>query len=76
MNNFLGYFIAGVTILTPLVVFIVFLILAVIHIRKCKKGEEGKAKAITFSIITGVALMYILAEVLMVFVLSQGVAHM
>ena len=60
----------------PPIVFIVFLILAIIHICKFKKGQEGKGKAIAFSIVSGVAFLYTAAEALLVIWLSMAISHM
>jgi len=60
----------------PPVVFIIFSVLSIIHIRKAKKKEERPVKAIVFGVISTVALMYTVGEILLVCFLAAAVAHM
>lgn len=74
MFDNLMYLISGMSIIAPPVIFVVFLINALIHIRKYKKGAEGKAVA--YSIVSGVALVYTVSEVLLLIWFAAGIAHM
>lgn len=76
MFDYIGIWLSALSFLALPVIFIIFLILAVIHIRKAKKKEEGKGKAIAYSIVSGVALIYIISAIIMVIWLAQGISHM
>lgn len=76
MFDILMYLISGVSSIAPPVIFVVFLINALIHIRKYKKGTEGKGKAVAYSIVSGVALVYTVSEVLLLIWFAAGIAHM
>ena len=76
MFDNLMYLISGVSIIAPPVIFVVFLINALIHIHKYKKGAEGKGKAVAYSIVSGVALVYTVSEVLLLIWFVAGIAHM
>jgi hypothetical protein len=70
------YLILMAMFLAPPVAFIFCLINAIRHIIKYKKGEEGKTKAVVYSIVTGAAFTYLIAEALLVIWLAEGIAHM
>ena len=58
------------------VMFIVFLILALVQIPKVKRKETGKAKLVTFSVLSSVFLFYTIIEVVFIIMLASAVAHM
>ena len=62
--------------LAPPIAFVFCLINAIRHIIKCKKNQEGKTKAVVYSIITGAVFIYLIAEALLIIWFAQGIAHM
>lgn len=62
--------------LTPPIAFVFCLINAIRHIIKFKKNQEGKTKAVVYSIITGAVFIYLIAEALLIIWFAQGIAHM
>lgn len=62
--------------LAPPIAFVFCLINAIRHIIKFKKNQEGKTKAIVYSIITGAVFIYLIAEALLIIWFAQGIAHM
>lgn len=62
--------------LAPPIAFVFCLINAIRHIIKFKKNQEGKTKAVVYSIITGAVFIYLIAEVLLIIWFAQGIAHM
>ena len=62
--------------LAPPLAFVFCLINAIRHIIKFKKNQEGKTKAVVYSIITGAVFIYLIAEALLIIWFAQGIAHM
>ena len=62
--------------LAPPIAFVFCLINAIRHIIKFKKNQEGKTKAVVYSIITGSVFIYLIAEALLIIWFAQGIAHM
>ncbi len=62
--------------LAPPIAFVFCLINAIRHIIKFKKNQEGKTKAVVYSIITGAVFIYLIAEALLIIWFAQGIAHM
>ena len=62
--------------LAPPIAFVFCLINAIRHIIKFKKNQEGKTKAVVYSIITGAVFIYLVAEALLIIWFAQGIAHM
>ena len=62
--------------LAPPIAFVFCLINAIRHIIKYKKNQEGKTKAVVYSIITGAVFIYLIAEALLIIWFAQGIAHM
>lgn len=62
--------------LAPPIAFVFCLINAIRHIIKFKKNQEGKTKAVVYSIITGAVFVYLIAEALLIIWFAQGIAHM
>ena len=62
--------------LAPPIAFVFCLINAIRHIIKFKKNQEGKTKAVVYSIITGAVCIYRIAEALLISWFAQGIAHM
>ena len=62
--------------LAPPIAFVFCLINAIRHIIKFKKNQEGKTKAVVYSIITGAVFIYLNAEALLIIWFAQGIAHM
>ena len=58
------------------VMFIVFLILALVQIPKVKRKETGKAKLVTFAVLSSVFLCYTVVEIVFICILAAAVAHM
>lgn len=68
--------VSGLSFLAVPVVFIVSLIQAIRYWAKFKKNQEGKGKAVAFTITFTVAAVNLLAEVLLVIWFAIGIAHM
>ena len=62
--------------LAPPIAFVFCLINAIRHIIKFKKNQEGKTKAVVYSIITGAVFIYLIAEALLIIWFARGIAHM
>ena len=62
--------------LAPPIAFVFCLINAIRHIIKFKKNQEGRTKAVVYSIITGAVFIYLIAEALLIIWFAQGIAHM
>ncbi len=62
--------------LAPPIAFVFCLINAIRHIIKFKKNQEGKTKAVVYSIITGAVFIHLIAEALLIIWFAQGIAHM
>ena len=62
--------------LAPPIAFVFCLINAIRHIIKFKKNQEGKTKAVVYSIISGAVFIYLIAEALLIIWFAQGIAHM
>ena len=58
------------------VLFIVFLILTLVHIPKFKRKETGKAKFVTFIVLSSVFLFFTILEVAFMLLLAAAVSHM
>ena len=76
MMEFLLLVIGIVMFAAPPVFFVVCLVNTIIHACKYKKGEEGKTRAATFGIVTGVLFAYLIVETLLVIWFAEGIAHM
>ena len=70
------YLLLMAMVLAPPIAFVFCLINAIRHIIKFKKNQEGKTKAVVYSIITGAVFIYLIAEALLIIWFAQGIAHM
>lgn len=76
MEELILLVIALVMFAAPPLFFVICLVNTVIHARKYKKGEENKTAAMTYGIISGAALSYLVVEALLIIWFAEGIAHM
>jgi len=76
MMEYLIFLIILAMLVLPPVAFVICLVKSIIHTHKYKKGEEGKTRAATFGIVTGVLFAYLIVETLLVIWFAEGIAHM
>ena len=76
LDGILSSVFLSVMFFSPPVLFIVFLILTLVQIPKVKKKETGKAKLVTFAVLSSVFLCFTVVEIVFICLLAAAVAHM
>ncbi len=76
LDGILSSIFISVMFFAPPLLFIVFLILTLVQIPKVKRKETGKAKLVTFAVLSSAFLCYTVVEIVFICILAAAVAHM